>query len=82
MGNLYDIGFDPPETHAIRKGDSRFYGFFAKTWKGPLELRGLEARTYRIRDYEHDRDLGTVQGPLAILNLRFSAHLLIEAKPE
>jgi len=82
LGNLYDIGFDPPETHAIRKGDSRFYGFFAKTWKGPLELRGLEARTYRIRDYEHDRDLGKVQGPLAILNLRFSAHLLIEAKPE
>jgi alpha-galactosidase len=82
LGQLYDIGFDLPETHAIRKGDSRFYGFFAKRWTGPLELRGLEARSYRIRDYEHDRDLGLVKGPRATLDLPFSGHLLIEATPE
>ncbi|HEX7597920.1 MAG TPA: alpha-galactosidase, partial [Polyangia bacterium] len=82
LGNLYDIGFDLPETHAIRKGDARFYGFFAKKWTGPVELRGLEDRSYRIWDYEHDRDLGLVHGPRATLNLPFSAHLLIEATPE
>ena len=31
---LYDIGFDVPETHVIRKGNTMYYAFFAKQWKG------------------------------------------------
>src|SRR5579872_6125588 len=48
LGSLYDIGFDKPETHAIRKGDSLYYAFFARRWKGTIAIRGLEPRTYKI----------------------------------
>src|ERR1019366_645496 len=41
MGSLYDVGFDQPETHAVRKGTSLYYGFFAPEFKGQVELRGL-----------------------------------------
>ena len=44
---------------------------------------GLEAgKTYRVKDYVHDHDLGTVRGPTARLNARFSHSLLVEAQPE
>jgi NAD(P)-dependent dehydrogenase (short-subunit alcohol dehydrogenase family) len=46
LGQLYDIGFDVPETHAIRNGKTMYYAFFAKQWKGTVKLRGLEDRTY------------------------------------
>ena len=81
QGGLYDIGFDRPEAHAIRKGDNQYYGFFAKRWKGPIELRGLGNGSYLIRDYEHGRDLGLVTGPRAVLPVAFQGHLLLEALP-
>jgi alpha-galactosidase len=42
-------------------------------------LRGLEERTYRITDYENGKDLGTVRGPTATLDVKFDQHLLLEA---
>jgi alpha-galactosidase len=81
-GELYDIGFDRPEAHAIRKGDALYYAFFAPRFAGHLDLRGLEARRYRVRDYERDRDLGSVTGPTGTLDARFEKHLLLEARPE
>ncbi len=82
LGELYDIGFDRPEAHAIRKGDAMNYAFFAKRYRGSVELRGLEAKRCRVRDYETGRDLGTVEGPLARLTVDFERHLLLEATPE
>jgi len=82
LGELYDIGFDRPETHAIRKGDGLFYAFFADRFDGRVELRGLGPRRYRLRDYESGRDLGTVEGPRAPLEVAFKKHLLLEARPE
>jgi alpha-galactosidase len=82
LGGLYDIGFDRPEAHAIRKQSSLYYSFFAPSWKGKVELRGLTDRSYRITDYENGKDLGTVHGPTAHVDLSFEKHLLIEAKPE
>ena len=41
LGTLYDIGFDRPEAHAIRKGDTLYYAFFAPRHDGVVELRGL-----------------------------------------
>ena len=82
LGELYDIGFDRPETHAIRKGDTLFYAFFADRFDGRVELRGLGPRRYRLRDYESGRDLGTVEGPRAPLEVAFKKHLLLEALPE
>jgi alpha-galactosidase len=82
LGSLYDIGFDLPETHAIRKEGKMYYGFYAKTFGGKVELRGLEKRKYRVRDYVNNQDLGTFAGPVASLDITFQKHLLLEATPE
>jgi len=82
LGSLYDIGFDVPEAHAIRKDNSMFYAFYAKTWKGQLELRGLDDRTYHVTDYVNGKDYGVVHGPTAHLSAAFSKHLLLEADPQ
>jgi alpha-galactosidase len=83
MGTLYDIGFDRPETHAIRKGESLYYAFYAPQWSGTITLRGLvSGRSYHVTDYVDGKDLGTVRGPAATLDVKFDKHLLIEAKPE
>jgi alpha-galactosidase len=82
LGGLYDIGFDRPEAHAIRKADDLYYAFFAKRFRGQVELRGLESRRYRVRDYESGKDFGVVSGPRAVLGVSFESHLLLEALPE
>ena len=82
LGGLYDIGFDRPETHAIRKGDSLYYAFYGDRFRGDVELRGLDARRYRVVDYENGRDLGTVEGPRPRVAVSFKGHLLVEARPE
>lgn len=82
QGNLYDIGFDRPETHAIRKGPNMYYAFYAPEWKGQVELRGLEDQSYRVTDYVNGVDLATVHGPVGRLDVQFRKHLLLEATPE
>jgi len=82
LGGLYDIGFDRPETHAIRKGGEMYYAFFARHWTGRIELRGLEDRAYHIVDYVDGKDFGTVHGPKASISATFNQHLLLEARPE
>lgn len=82
LGALYDIGFDRPEAHAIRKGADMYYAFYAPEYKGKVELRGLAKRGYRVTDYVNGQDLGTVRGPVGTLDVQFTQHLLIEAKPE
>jgi alpha-galactosidase len=82
LGVLYDIGFDKPETHAIRKDGRMYYAFYAPQWNGKVTLRGLGARSYRVTDYVNGRDLGMVQGPTATLDVHFEEHLLIDAKPQ
>ena len=38
--NLYDIGFDYPETHTIKKDDTLYYAFYTHPWQqsGPGRL--------------------------------------------
>jgi alpha-galactosidase len=81
LGGLYDIGFDRPEAHVIRKDQELYYAFFARQWSGPIELRGLEERDYRIVDYVNDKDFGKVRGPKARISAEFDRHLLLEARP-
>lgn len=81
LGGLYDIGFDRPETHAIRKGNTMYYAFYAPSWKGAVELRGLTNKIYRASDYVHNIELGVVHGPAARLPVKFEHFLLIEADP-
>ena len=82
LGQLYDIGFDVPETHAIRKDQTMYYAFFAKRWKGPVELRGLEDRNYSVVDYVTGKSLGTVSGHSAHLPAEFDGNLLLEVRPQ
>jgi alpha-galactosidase len=82
LGTLYDIGFDRPEAHVIRKGGVLYYAFYAPEWKGPISLRGLSHGRYHVRDYENGTDLGDVAGPEATLAADFRGHLLIEAQPQ
>ena len=88
--NLYVYGFDIPEAYAIEKDGQMYYAFYAPVsggreklgrWSGQVELRGLAAKSYRVTDYVHDKDLGTVNGPSAKLNVDFVDSLLIEAAP-
>ena len=80
-GELYDIGFDRPEAHAIEKDGRLYYAFFAARWNGPVSLRGLQPGEYRIRDYVNERDLGTVSGAQGRLQVKFERFLLVEAVP-
>lgn len=82
LGGLYDIGFDRPEAHAIRKDGSMYYAFYAPEWEGEVELRGLGEGAYRVSDYVHGMELGSVTGPVARLAVKFEGSLLVEAKSE
>ena len=80
--NLYDSVFDKQETHVIKKGDTFYYSFFAQSWKGKVELRGLEKKKYRVKDYIHSINLGTVKGPRDEINVGFKKFLLLEVSPK
>jgi alpha-galactosidase len=80
-GDLYDIGFDVPEAHAIAKGTTMHYAFYADEWSGAVELRGLGQGTYRLTDPFHGTDLGTVSGPDATVELTFARFQLVVAEP-
>jgi alpha-galactosidase len=82
LGALYDIGFDHPEAHAIRKGEAMYYAFFSRHWNGSIELRGLQDRNYQLMDYVNHKDLGMVHGPKAVISVRFNQDLLLQALPE
>jgi alpha-galactosidase len=81
LGGLYDIGFDRPEAHAVRKGDAMYYAFYAAKHSGEVELRGLGTGTYRVVDYVAGRELGRVSGPTGRLHASFKKALLLEARP-
>lgn len=82
--NLYDLAFDYPEAHAIRKGDEMYYGFFCRTlqekYSGVIELRGLEAaKTYQLYDYVEGRILGEITGTRPQLLVDIQGALLLKA---
>ena len=49
--NLYDIAYDLPETHVVKKDGTLYYAFYAPEWNGNIEFRGLEDKEYSIIDY-------------------------------
>ncbi|HVO12806.1 MAG TPA: glycoside hydrolase family 36 protein [Vicinamibacteria bacterium] len=82
LGGLYDIGFDRPEAHVVRKDGVLFYAFFARSFDGVLQLRGLAPGAYRVTDYVNGRDLGQVTAEKATLGAHFERSLLLEVRPE
>ncbi len=81
LGDLYDIGFDRPEAHAVAKGKKQYYAFYADSFAGTVELRGLPRGVHRVRNLYSGADLGTVRGPSARLSAAFDKHLLVEVSP-
>lgn len=83
--NLYDLAFDKPEVHVLRKGADLYYGIFADVWprdRHQIELRGLrQGVVYEVYDYANRRALGTVTGPNPRLNMAFKDSLLLRLRP-
>jgi alpha-galactosidase len=79
LGELYDIGYDKPETHVIRKSDTLFYAFYSPEWNGEIELRGLDKGEYKIYDYVNGTDIGEINSDSPFLTVSFRQYLLIEA---
>ncbi len=78
--NLYDIAYDKPEAHVVRKKGTLYYAFYANEWNGELEFRGLPPGEYKIIDYGRNRTLGVVkQGHK--LQATFKNYLLVKAEP-
>jgi len=81
LGTLYDIGFDRPEAHAIAREGAMYYAFYADDFRGPVQLRGLDAGRYRVQDLFNESDLGEVDGPVATLPVTFRHFVLLKATP-
>jgi alpha-galactosidase len=81
VGNLYDIGYDKPETHVIQKADTLFYAFYNRNWEGEIELRGLGNKSYSVRDYVNDVDYGKVNAENNRIPVNFTGSLLLQVFP-
>jgi len=82
--NLYDLAFDKPEIHVVRKQQELYYGIFADFWpRGKqIELRGLDKGvTYEVYDYGNRRQLGTLKGAEPFLKLGFKDNVLLRVRP-
>ncbi|MHB1146663.1 MAG: glycoside hydrolase family 36 protein [Lutibacter sp.] len=83
LGSLYDIGYDKPETHVIKKENTMYYSFYAKNWDGEIELRGLDKNTtYLVKDYFNNKDFGLITGNKPIVKTSFKNFLLLEVTPK
>ncbi len=83
--NLYDIAFDKPEIHVVRKGKVLFYGVFAELWPNnqPIKLRGLSKdRDYEAYDYEHGQILGRISVSKPFVKVGFKDSLLLRVSPQ
>ncbi|MER6342624.1 hypothetical protein [Streptomyces tendae] len=80
-GELYDIGFDKPEAHAVAKGAALHYAFYAQRWDGAVELRGLGRGRYRLTDPFSGTPLGTVDARHNTVKLAFERFQLVVAEP-
>jgi len=77
--DLYDIVYDKPETHVIKKDNILYYAFYAPEWNGEVEFRGLDdKKEYIIQDYVNDKEIGRVKGG-GKLDIQFKDYLLVRA---
>lgn len=80
LGELYDIGFDKPETHVVAKDSTLHYAFYAPSWDDVVELRGLGPGRYRLTDPFNGGELGTVDAQHNTVRLNFTKFQLIVAE--
>ncbi|MBN9351550.1 MAG: alpha-galactosidase [Chitinophagaceae bacterium] len=81
-GDLYDIGYNYPETHCIEKDGVVYYAVYNDNFNGKIQLKGLDpSKQYSVTDYFHNVSLGKVKGSNPSLNVSFRGFLMIAAKP-
>jgi alpha-galactosidase len=79
--NLYDIAFDKPETHVIKKGSTYYYSFFSdSTFKGKVELRGLTKGHYKAFDLYTGRPLSAVNSDSPFLKIKFDHYMIVKVE--
>lgn len=78
--NLYDLTFDKPEAHVIKKDEKMYYAFYADEWSGEIELRGLEKdKQYTVCEYANEeKKIYTVDGSNPCITPSFTNNYLIE----
>lgn len=82
LGDLYDIGYDKPETHVIKKEGVLYYAFYNENWNGAITLKGLEeGKSYAVKDYFNETDLGEVSAEKPSMKASFKDFLLIQVSP-
>ena len=81
--NLYTWGYDYPEAHVIRQNGALYYAFYADTFEGTLELRGLDKdKQYTAVEYTADtpREF-IVDGANPQIEAKFEKNYLIQLTP-
>ncbi len=78
--NLYDLAFDKPETHVVRKDNRLYYAFYADKWNGgSITLKGLENKKYTVCEYTgDDMKTYTLDGSNPVITPSFEGSYLIE----
>ena len=76
--NLYDIAYDKPETHLLKKENEYYYSFFAKDFSGKVELRGLEKGDYKVQDINNDKKLVDLSSDDPYVKINFKSNLLLK----
>jgi alpha-galactosidase len=77
--DLYDIVYEQPEVHVISKEGKLYYAFYAPSWEGRIEFRGLKpGGIYQVWDYVNNRLLGSVSKNNPYLEVKFKNHLLVQ----
>jgi alpha-galactosidase len=83
--DAYDLAFDRPETHLVRKDGRLYYAFFAgrleECYSGHVQLRLLSDQPHRLMNIVTGEELGVLRGPAAMLEVSFAGSLLLEATP-
>ena len=77
--NLYDIAFDKPETHLIKKGNEFYYSFFSETaFTGTIIFRGLLKGKYSVENLVNGEKLAEVSSKHPSMQITFQTSLLLK----
>lgn len=79
IGNLYAFGYDIPECHVIRKSGKLYYSFYADSFNGEVELRGLDNNAaYLVYDYVNQKEVARLKPNENKITLDFKKSALLE----
>ena len=79
--NLYDIAFDKPETHLIKRGKTFYYSFFTNgRFDGSVELRGLEKGEYEASDIYSCKVLSTFTSDAPVVHIHFDRYMIVKVR--